>query len=249
LIDFFLNEKFIIPFLATVGASSTIILMQFYSRRVKETKQKIYAINYICDVAYRILFSQFIIIKHTIKPHIEATERIVEGDHELLAETFMTDEFDILKSQSPSYSHLPNEFSLQLGYDDIKLVQLFETLLYLHQAEQNRLDLNEFVKKNLKSMELFVSKTTEKQQSILYTYHNYLTTLEHESNRVVLFIIKNLTPAMNKYMRSYSFWLYSTKNAKSMVNDISILANENTNFIPENDYMEQVKNGGIQGKL
>jgi hypothetical protein len=249
LLEFFLNEKFIIPLLATLGASSTIILMQFYARRVKETKQKIYAVNYICDVAYRILFSEFILLRHTIKPHIEVTERITEGDHELLAKTFLTDEFDILKAHSPSFSHLPNEFSLQIGYDDINLVQIFETLLHLSSSEINRKDLNEFVKNNLKSMDSFVAKTGEEQHGILYTYHDYLTSLEHESNRIVFFILRNLRPAMKNYISSYRFWLYSTKNAKAIINQTLLLAKDNKDLIQGKDYMEKVKNGGIQGEL
>lgn len=249
MIDFFLNEKFIIPLFATLGASSTIILMQFYARRVKETKQKIYAVNYICDVAYRILFSEFILLKHTIKPHIEATGRIIEGDQELLAKTFLTNEFDILKAHSPRFSHLPNEFSLQLGYDDIKLVQIYEMLLYLNGSEINRIDLNEFVKENLKSMGKFDLKSVEEQQSILYTYHDYLASLEHESSRVVTFILHTLTPVMKKYINSYSFWLYSTKNAKTTINKTLLLAKENSSLIPKKDYMEKVINGGIQSEL
>lgn len=223
--------------------------MQFYARRGKETKQKIYAVNYICDVAYRILFSEFILLRHTIKPHIEVTERITEGDHELLAKTFLKDEFDILKSHTPSFSHLPNEFSLQIGYDDINLVQIFETLLYFSSLEINRKDLNEFVKNNLKSMNSFVAKPGEEQQGILYTYHDYLTRLEHESKRNVIFILRYLKPAMKKYISSYRFWLYSTKNAKTIINKTLLLAKENKDLIPEKDYMEKVKNGGIQGEL
>ena len=249
MLDFFLNEKFIIPLLATLGASSTIILMQFYARRVKETKQKIYAVNYICDVVHRVLFSEFILLRHTIKPHIELMERITEGDHELLTKTFLSDEFDILKAHSQSFSHLPNEFSLQLGYDDINLVQIFETLLYLNGLEINRKNLNEFVKNNLKSMDNFVAKTGKEQQSILYTYYDYLTSLEHESNRIVTFILRALSPAMKKYIGSYSFWLYSTKNAKDIINKTLLLAKDNKDLIPDKDYMEKVKNGGIKGEL
>ena len=137
-----LNEKLVLPFLATLGASLTIILMQFIARRVKETKQKIYAVNYICDSSMRILFSEFILVRHTILPHIEATERIAEGDEELLAKTFLANEFDILTAGASSFSHLLNDYSLQIGYDDIKLVQMYEALLYLHKNEANRISLN-----------------------------------------------------------------------------------------------------------
>jgi len=214
-----------------------------------ETKQRIYAVNYICDVSYRVLYSEFFLLKHTIKPHIEATERIASGDIDLLTKTFLTNEFDILKSSSPNFSHLPNEFALQIGYDDITLVQLFETLLYLNQSEINRIDLNEFVKVNLKSMEKFTSEPKEKQKDILFTYHDYLTSLEHESNRIVLFILQNVCLLMRDYIISYRFWLYSTKSAKNTIKQILALGKANSDLIPESDYMQQVKNGGIQGEL
>ncbi|MCK5092142.1 MAG: hypothetical protein KAR30_06400, partial [Gammaproteobacteria bacterium] len=207
--EFLLNEKFIIPFLSILGASSTIILMQFIARRVKETKQRIYAVSYICDVSIRILSSEFILARHTIKPHIEATKRIVEGDEGLLAKTFLSNEFDILTAGALDFSHLPNEYSLQIGYDDIKLVQMYDMLLYLHKNETNRLSLNKFVKENLKSMEEFLSIPEEKQKDILYTYYDYLTSLEHESNRVIFFILNNIIPAMKEYLTSYRFWLYA----------------------------------------
>jgi hypothetical protein len=247
--EILLNEKLILPFLSTLGAALTIILMQFIARRVKETKQKIYAINYICDVSFRIISSEFFLTRHTIKPHIVATERIVEGDDELLVKTFLSNEFDILTAGSPGFSHLPNEYSLQIGYDDIKLVQMFDALLYLHKNETNRLSLNSFVKDNLKSMESFLSKTEDKQKDILYTYHDYLTSLGHESNRAILFISKSILPVMKDYLATYQFWLYSTKNAKNTIELIERQINENLDLVPENDYMEKVKNGGIQGEF
>ena len=76
-----------------------------------------------------------------------------------------------------------------------------------------------------------------------------MTSLEHESNRIVTFILRALSPAMKKYIGSYSFWLYSTKNAKDIINKTLLLAKDNKDLIPDKDYMEKVKNGGIKGEL
>jgi len=244
-----LIDKLLLPFMATLGASLTVILVQFISRRVKETKQKIYAANYICDVSLRIIGSEFILLRHTIQPHIEATERIGNGDEELLKKTFLADEFDILTAGSPDYSHLPNEFTLQLGYDDIELVQKFEMLLYLHKNEANRLSLNAFVKENLKSMESFLSKPEEKRSDILFTYYDYLHSLQHESNRIIFFIWSVIVPAMKNYLSSYQFWLYRTSQAKSILERIEGQVADNEDLMPPADFLEQVRTGGIQNEL
>jgi hypothetical protein len=247
--DFFLNEKFIIPFLSTLGAAVTIILMQFYARRVKETKQKIYASSYISDVAMRTIQSELILVKHTIKPHIEAVDRILEGDDELLEKMFLSNEFDILTAPAPEYNHLPNEYSLQIGYDDIKLIQMYENLLYHHKNESNRISLNLFVKENLKSMESFKSKSENERRDILYTYYDYLYSLEHESNRILWFSAYVLFPAFKEYLKSYQFWLYSIKSGKETILSARDHMNENIDFMPKQDYMERVRHGGIQGEL
>lgn len=243
------DDKFIIPFLATLGASLTIILMQFIARYVKESKQKVYAVSYICDVSMRVLVSEFILRNHTILPHIEATERIVEGDEDLLAKTFVSDEFDILTASSPEFSHLPNEYSLQIGYDDIKLVQMYDTLLFLYKNENNRISLNAFVKANLKSMHDFLSKTEEKQKDILHTYHNYLTSLDHESKRTIYLIVNTIIPSMSSYINSCRFLLFSTKSIKKTLLEIERHVKSNSELIPEEGYMEKVIHGGIQGEL
>lgn len=247
--DFFLNEKFIIPFLSTLGASATILLMQFYARRIKETKQKIYAASYISDVAMRTVQSELVLVKHTIKPHIEAIERILEGDDELLAKMFLSNEFDILTAPAPEYNHLPNEYSLQIGYDDIKLIQMYETLLYHHGNENNRISLNEFVKENLKSMGSFTSKSENERRDIIYTYYDYLNSLEHESNRILWLSAYVLFPALKKYLKSYQFWLYSIKSGKETILSSLNHMNENIDLMPKSDYMERVRHGGIQGEL
>lgn len=144
--SFFTDEKFLIPFLATVGASCTIILLQVLSRYIKEQRQKIYASSYVADVCFRVVQSELILLKHTINPHIEAMKKIFSGDQALLEKMFVSDEFDILKSPPMKFEHLSEEYKLLIGYDDIKLVQMIDTLNYMISIEYNQSDLNNIVK-------------------------------------------------------------------------------------------------------
>lgn len=208
--DFIQDEKFLIPLLATLGASLAVIGMQVIAGYIKGKKQKIYTATYMLDVAQRTLLSSLIVKKHTILPHIVATKKIVEGDEELLQKTFSSDEFDILKTRAISFSHLPSEYKLLVGYDSIEIIQAFQTLLYLYETDGNRLYLNEFVKQNLKSMHNFLIKDKEKQEDIFYTYYDLLTTLEHEYNRVISFVIETIFPILNAYISNRQFMLFST---------------------------------------
>lgn len=247
--NFFTDEKFIIPFMATLGASSTIILMQFISRYHKEKKQKIYASSYIADVCSRLIQSEFILKKHTIIPHIEATKKIIEGDKELLSKMFLSDEFDILTAKAMDFNHLPNEYKLLVGCDDIKLVQAFDFLIYLHRNEGNREALNDFVKKNLKSTHDFLALTQEKQKDNLYTYWDYLSSIEHESNRTIFFICNIIIPQIKKYIHEWQFLFFSTKDTKNTITNTEAVINENRDLIPEENYLEIIKDGGIQSEL
>ncbi len=243
------DDKFLIPLLATLGASLAVIGMQAISNYVKDKKQKIYTATYMLDVSYRLFHSVLIVKIHTIEPHIEATKRIIGGDEDLLSKTFLSDEFDILKSGSISFSHLPNEYKLLVGYDDIEIIQMFHTLLYLYETDENRKHLNEFVKNNLKSTHDFLSKNREQQLDVLYTYFDLLNTLDHESNRVIVFVSGVALPKLENYINSRQFMFFSTSRAKENVNKIKDLLVENKGSIPEPDYMEKVREGGIQGEL
>ena len=249
MIEFLLDEKFLIPFLSTLGAALTIISMQFIARLIKDSKQKIYAINYMSHVSFCLINSEIILKRHTILPHIEATEKMAGGDGELMAKTFLSDEFDILTEPAMDFNHLPNDYSLQIGYDDINLVQMFNTLLYLHKCEHGRVSLNNFVKNNLKSSHDFNIQSPEKQKDILFTYHDHLTKLEHESDRLITFTLNIITPTLRNYLGSYKFLMFNTKCANDLLDNIIAISNENEDMIPPEDYMESTKNGGIQNEL
>lgn len=246
---FLLQDNLLLPFLATLGASLAVIGVQAINRFETQQKQKIYAANYMLDVAYRILSSTITVKQRTILPHIEATKRIMEGDEELLEKTFLSDEFDILKAKGMRFSHLPNEYKLHVGYDDIELVQMFDTLVYLYEEDQNRKHLNEFVKENLKSMNGFLSMAPEKQNDVLNTYWDILSSLDHEANRVMFFVRDVVVPRLHAYIKEFQFILFRTGKAKKKIGAISALAEEYKEILPGPDYMESVRTGGIQREL
>jgi hypothetical protein len=249
-LEFFSDEKFLVPFIATLGASLTIIALQFISRYIRESRQRIYAATYMADVCMRLLHSEFILKKHTIDPHIEAAKKIIEGDRDLLETTLLSDEFDILTAGSIEFSHLPQDYKLLIGYDDIRLLQMFEMVGYLHMNESNRVSLNEFVKNNLKSAHDFLSLPIEKQHDILSTYSDYLDSLGHESNRFISFVARVIAPELKKYLINERFAFFSTSSAIDIFNSIDTIIEEYEEMIPGPEFFETVvKSGGIQSAM
>ncbi|PCH49259.1 MAG: hypothetical protein COC22_06975 [Flavobacteriaceae bacterium] len=247
--EFLSDEKFYIPLLATLGASLAVIGIQALSRYEKEQKQRVYTASYMLDVSFRVLSSILTVKVHTILPHIEATKRIYGGDEDLLNKTLLSDEFDILKAKPASFSHLPDEYKFLVGYDDIEIIQIFSTLLYLYECDENRRHLNEFVKDNLKSMSGFLSKSEEEKEDILNTYYDLLGSLDHESNRIIVFVSEVVLPKLEAYIREKQFLLFKTSSAKRRIKNIKLVLNENSEYLPESGYMNKVKYGGIQGEL
>ncbi len=247
--EFLLQDKILFPFLATLGASLAVIGIQALTRYEREQKKRIYAVNYMLDVAFRILSSALIVKQHTIIPHIEATKRIMDGDDNLLKTTLLSDEFDILKTKGMHFSHLPNDYKLYVGYDDIELVQMFDTLVYLYESDENRSHLNIFVKDNLKSMAGFLSLDNEQRNDVLNTYWDILSSLEHEENRLLVFVRDVVSLRLKSYIKGYQFLLFRTSNAEKKIGDIENLIEENKKLFPKPNYMEKVRHGGIQREL
>jgi len=246
LMGFFSSESFLTPFLATLGASLTIIVLQFIQKDRKDKDKKMYAISYVAEVCYQILNSNLIIKRHTIIPHIEATTKMIEGDDELLKIAFSTDEFDILTDQSFDFNLLPEEYKVLLGCDDIRLVQSYEILVYMEKNERLRLEFNKFVKQNLKSEYCFRSQTSEKQKDILNTYRDYLYNLEKETNRSISLIRDLFLLAMKKYIARKDFWFYSKKNVSKIMQQIKFQLDEFQDILPDRDFIPKSIKGGIQ---
>jgi len=245
----FINDNLIIPFLATVGAGLTIIIIQFFFRFIKESKQKIYTVGYICTTSFQQLSSEFILKRHTIQPHIEAVNKILKGDSQLLIKMFKSGEFDILRAGPMEYAHIPNDYIILIGYDDISLPILYQTLLYMNKNEENRISMVSFVEENLKSSYEFFSKPEAKQIDILKTYKEYLHCLEHDSNRIISFIRDAIVPSMKKYIESCRFYIFRTKITKTALTNISDILEKNKDLLPSNDHIKESIHGGIQNEL
>ena len=247
--NFLSDEKFLVPFLAIVGASLTMMLLQFIGRFVNDRRQKLYATNYISDVCLRVLMSNLILKKHTIDPHIEATKRILAGDTKILDAMFLSDEFDILTDKMIRFEHLPEEYKVLLGCDDIKLVQAFDFVNYMGTNEIARENLNEHVKKHLKSEKYFVEQPPEKQRDILNTYSDYLERINHNTKRIIYFVCYIVKPLIKDYIRGKQFILFPTKGVKKVIEQIEQQETKYCDVIPKADFMENIMAGGIQNVL
>jgi hypothetical protein len=246
MIDFILNPKFLIPFLSTVGASLTIIILHSIHRIDNERKKKLYTVGYMVDVSFRLLQSRLILRKNTIIPHIEAAKKMIAGDRDLLSKTFLADEFDILTDGTIDFNNLPEEYKVLVGYDDIQLLQAFETILYLNRIDKTRNSLNEFVKQNLKSKLSFENKSRDEQDDILSSYWDYLDKLDHEQNRIIAFVLHIFLPRVRQYINLMSFILYSKKNITKQLDRAMDLYNKFRNIIPDPSFFEKSVSGGIQ---
>jgi hypothetical protein len=244
--EFLLDPKFLIPFLSTLGASCTILAIHTTSSFFKTIKRKIYAIAYMTDVTVRLLQSSLIIQGKTILPHIEATKRILKGDFELLEKTLLGDEFDILTDSPMCFNHLPEEYKVLIGYDNLRLVQCFETILYLHENESKRKHFNEFVKINLKAMLAFQAKNQQEKEDILNTYWDYLSSLEHEENRIIAMIVHIFLPYIRKYLNKRCFFFCYKNEVHSMLNLSEELIGKNEELIPTTEFFQESVSGGIQ---
>lgn len=249
----FANDKFLVPFLsallATLGASLTILLIQFIWRYIKDKQKKIYAASYIADVCFRVLTSELILKKHTVIPHIEATQRILKGDEELLKTMFLADEFDVLTDKSFDFNILSDEYKVLLGCDDISLVQEYETLIYMIKNDTTQTNFNEFVKNNLKSEHLFKSQTPEKQSDTLNIYWDYLDKIKHEEDRNISFILEILFPSLTKYTDSTQFCCFSKESIITTKNKINRTLSQFKDVVPEKGHIKKKMHYGIQKVL
>lgn len=246
MIDFILNPKFLIPFLSTAGASLTIIILQSIHRVDSDRKKKLYTVAYMTDVSLRLLQSSLILKKNTIIPHIEAAKKMIAGDQDLLKKTFLADEFDILTDGAIDFNNLPEEHKVLVGYNDIQLLQAFETILYLNRIDKTRNTLNDFVKLNLKSELSFANKNQDEQVDILSTYWDYLDKLDHEENRIIAFVLHIFLPRVRQYINRMSFLLYSKKNITTQLDGAVDLHNKYRSIIPDSSFFEKSVSGGIQ---
>jgi hypothetical protein len=247
--EIFLDQKFLIPFLSTAGASLTIIFLRFLSRYISNRKKKLYAVAYIADISSRMLFSDLMLKKSTILPHISAVKKIITGDTNLSQTMFLADEFDVLTDPPFDFNFLAEEYMVLLGNDDIDLVQVYEVINYTNKNNTTQKAFNEFVRNNLKSQHLFSQKTREAQRDILATYWDYLDKLNNEGDRNIRFVIDEIAPRMKNYSNGKQFLFFSKKSVRKSLMKIERAISYFKDVLPEKKTPESIMSGGIQRAL
>lgn len=197
----------------------------------------------------RLIEMNFILLKHTINPHIDATEQILEGNTDILGKMFSEDEFDILRDKHIKFNVLPDEYKILLGCDDIELVQSYETLCYFIENDIKRKDLNLFVGENLKSITKFNSFTTEEKIETINSYLDHLYKIKHESYRTLWLILYVIIPKYKDFITGKQFLFFTKKSISNSRGKIIKLLDSNEDLLPSKDYMESARNGGIQNEL
>jgi len=249
MIEFLLDEKFITPFLSTLGASLAIIIGQQIFNYSSRQRKKLYCLNYITNIADKLLYSNLIIKEKTILPHIEATKRILKGDKKLLNIMFKSDEFDILTSPSLEFNHLPQEYKLLMGFDDMKTLQAIEFLSSLIIDNSSKTNLNDFVKNNLKSELAFYSKSENEQVDLLQIYWDYLDQIDHTIDRINGYIINILVPTIKKYKNKRNFFFFYKKEINKNLKELIKLKKEFEHIIPDIEQLKNNLDNGIQKEI
>ena len=249
MIKFLLNEKFLIPFLSTLGASLAIIIGQQFFVFSSRQRKKLYCINYILVIADGLLYSNLIVKKKTILPHIEATERIISGDLGLLDVMFKADEFDILTGPNVEFNHLPEEYKLLVGYESMQTLQAIEYFKTIYSDGSAKSNLNLFLRENLKRELQFKSKPKTEQDDILNSYWDYLDQVDRNIDMTTGFISNVLVPTIEKYKRNFGFLFFSKKEISQKLKRIKKLQTEFSELIPTRERIQSNLDDGIQKVL
>jgi hypothetical protein len=249
ILDFIKDEKFLIPFLSTLGASLAIIVGQQIFAFSSRQRKKLYCIAYISDVADKLLFSNLIIKKNTILPHIHATKEIINGNSELLDIMFKADEFDILTGKTIEFNHLPEDYKLLVGFDSIMTLQAIDFITALSNDDSSKERLNDFVKNNLKKGFQFTSLAEQDKLDILNAYWDYLDQVDRHIDQINGFIVNILMPTIDKYKKRVGFMLFSKKEITEIIDRIKGLQIEFKELIPNQDDIKNSIDNGIQKVL
>lgn len=241
--------SFLPPFLSTLMASLTILILEHTRKADSERKGKLYAIACVLDIAYRELLSCLILNKRTVTPHIRAINLVLEGNTNILNQMFKINDVDVMKTPPSSSNFLPENYKALIGIDDVQLVAMHDTLKYLQELDDHRLELNIYVQKNLPNISYFNTMANEDKKASLMGYLDLLERIEHHHRRSAWFIIYVLAPHYLNYSKSWQFFFYRKKSISNSVNLIKDTLNKYQKEIPQKDYMQKTEMGGVQGIL
>jgi hypothetical protein len=247
--SFFSSSEFLVPFLAALFASLTIIYVNFVNRRIVENKKRLYAVTYIADVSYRIAASTLVLRKHTLSPHLQAAEQMLLGDDELLLQCFEADDFYVATDSPMTFNALPEEQKILIGLDDIDLLQSFEAIVYMHADNGRSRDLNSFVREELSSDRDFFSRSEDERLDTLQRYQNLLARLDHHVSRMLWFVRYIVMPYSHRYVGRSQFFMYPKRTVKGKLRQLAAALASYSEFVPDENYMSRKKNQGVQQAL
>ncbi|HED37546.1 MAG TPA: hypothetical protein ENI76_04775 [Ignavibacteria bacterium] len=197
--------------------------------------------------AVRQLQSEAFLKEKTISPHIDATKKIMEGDRKLLEQLLVADEFDILTASNISIGSIPENFKLAIGFNNLRLIQLYEAAQGMAADEYDKTCLNEFVKNKLKDYLAFNQLSLEEQNSILNTYWDYVDRLSRNSDRMIVFLMSTLIPEISFYLKKKQFKFFSVKEATDWLKKVETILEQHKDEIPNTEeYFNWLKDSGIR---
>jgi hypothetical protein len=243
--NFFSKEKFLVPFLATLVASLTILLVNRLNERSKTKKKKIYAVTYIADSLQRALHCSLIIKIDTIIPHIEAVERILQGEYRILEQMIENDDINILQDDSFHFPSLPENYKILLGIDDIEIIQMWDAFRHLQEKAA--------VKKHLWSEELsnfdsFMSLSQQRREQILRQRRDFLERKLLEADRTIQ-LIRLFYPRVRRYMDGINFVFRSKTSFRRAISHIEHILASHADYLPPANFLEQRRVSGIKQAL
>ncbi|MGL1903410.1 MAG: hypothetical protein OCC49_14820 [Fibrobacterales bacterium] len=239
----------ILPFLVTVGASMTILIINKINTTRAEIQKKLYTLNYMMNACDKILHAELIVLNHTINPHLDATQQILKGNSELKHTMFVSGEFNILTDKPISFSGITEENKTLVGYDKIGVIHSYDVLIHNLTNDNDRIALNKFVENCLSSELAFDQYLPEVQKDLLNQYWDHLDRIKHNSERNIFFIHYIITRFVMDYLKDKQFKSYKKDEIYNTIHQTKLLANQYKDLIPDADFMEKVKNGGIQNAI
>ena len=242
---FFFEEKFLVPFLSTLVASVTVLLVNRINARSNRQRKKIYATTYMADSFQRALHSNLIIKVHTILPHLEAIQKIIDGDNGLLYDMIINDDVDVLQDKAFRFMSLPDEYKVLVANDDVELVQIWDALNYLQDTAQEK---KHFGSQELSTFDGFMSLDHRRRNDILDARRKFLERRLHEADRTIDHI-RRFYPRLQEYMKNWQFIFYQKKSFWKKMIDIDEILQAYKRDLPPAELLEQRRLSGIKKAL
>lgn len=243
--DFFYRDKFLVPFLATLVASLTILSVNNLNERSRRTSKKVYAATYIAESLRRALHSYLILKVDTIIPHLQAVDKVLDGDARILRALIENDEVEILQGKNFTFPSLPEDYKVLLGIDDVTIIQMWDTFRYLQETADAK---GPFASEEMRSFDIFMSLSQQRREQILRSRRDRLERSLHEADRII-HLVRLFYPKIKQYMSGIAFFFRAKKSFHHISVQIEQILEEYADLLPPADILEQRRCSGIKRAL